>query len=94
MPKTVLGPVYVATSSVRAAPPINTDHQSIGVVKPAPIPDVSAASGDNLPESSNLHEEGVRAHVYIYIFLHHLFVYAIRLCIATMYKLLNQFNNT
>lgn len=62
MPKTVSGPVYVPTTTVRAPPPANPDHQSIGLVKPAPVPDVSAANGDNLPESSNLHEEGMCVH--------------------------------
>ncbi|KGN63733.1 nuclear transport factor 2 [Cucumis sativus] len=65
VPKTVSGPVYVPTTTVRAPPPANPDHQSTGLVKPAPVPDVSAANGDNLPESSNLHEEAEGHSIYV-----------------------------
>ncbi|XP_022933487.1 ras GTPase-activating protein-binding protein 2-like [Cucurbita moschata] len=65
VPKSISGPVYVATTPVRAAPPANPDHQSIGLAKPAPVPDASAVNGDNLPESSNLHEEAEGHSIYV-----------------------------
>lgn len=55
MKSSVASPVRITRVRTISA---NTDHPSLGVAKPSPVPEASAPSGDATPESSNAHEEG------------------------------------
>ncbi|KAM7267456.1 hypothetical protein ACFE04_009622 [Oxalis oulophora] len=57
-------PVSVPAVKVKPAPEI-TDRESVGFVKPSPVPEAPVPAGESAPESSNVNEEVEGPSIYV-----------------------------